>query len=254
MSRPYHREALPVRIMKITVKAICMIVIFGTIIFFLWRAFISTIIPDEVDGLAPNAPLQAAWLDAKERGEALQYFTQMQDETTTAEHNYSYFTAREVAFIEDANQIQLLFRYNNSTIRHLVQDYNLPEVPDRTADLYDVTLYVAYDLTPDDVTDNAGNDPESVRFERYYPTETRAASTLMYNYRRITFDGIDMNPTENPVLAVYVDIYYVGDVDYGKDSYGTLCIYDYATIKDYHDLDKDEVKALEGYKATEGAD
>jgi hypothetical protein len=242
------KESLPVRIMKITVEAIGLTLVFGTIIFFLWRAFISTIIPDEVDGLAPNAPLQAAFLSAKERGEALQYFTQMQDETTTAEHNYSYFTAREVAFIEEANQIQLLFRYNNSTIRHLVQDYKLPEMPDREADLYDVTLYVAYDLTPDNPKDNDGNDPASVRFERYYPTETHAASSLMYNYRRITFDGIDMNPAENPVLAVYVDVYYVGDVDYSKDSYGTLCIYDYATIRDYYDLDKNEVKALEDYR------
>jgi hypothetical protein len=40
----------------------------------------------------------------------------------------------------------------------------------------------------------------------------------------------------------------VGDVDYSKDSYGTLCIYDYATIRDYYDLDKAEVKALEDYR------
>ena len=56
-----------------------------------------------------------------------------------------------------------------------------------------------------------------------------------------------MNVTENPVLAVYVDVYYVEDVDYGKDSYGTLCIYDYATTKDYYNLTKNEAKALEQY-------
>lgn len=244
MSRTNHREALPIRMMKITVKAICLTIIFGTILFFIWRAFISTIVPSEVEGLAPNDPLKAAWLAADEEGETLSYFTQMQDETTTAEHNYSYFTAKEVAFIEDANQIQLLFRYNNSTIRSLVKDYDLPSIPDRTADLYDITLYVAYDLTPADPTDNDGNDPESVKFVRYYPSSTESAQSLMYNYRRLTFDGIDMNVTENPVLAVYVDVYYVEDVDYGKDSYGTLCIYDYATIRDYYELTKDEIKAL----------
>ena len=247
MSRTRTRESLPIRIMKITVKAVCLTVVFGTIIFFLWRAFISTIVPDEVKGLAPNDPLKAAWLAAEEEGGQLTYFSQRQDETTTAEHNYSYFTAKEVAFIEDANQIQLLFRYNNSTIRSLVQDYNLPAIPDRTSELYDVTLYVAYDLTPNDATDNDGNDPESVRFVRYYPTEVKSAQSLVYNYRRITFDGIDMNVTENPVLAVYVDVYYVEDVDYGKDSYGTLCIYDYATTKDYYSLTKSESKALEQY-------
>ncbi|MBQ3507511.1 MAG: hypothetical protein IJA91_03075 [Clostridia bacterium] len=241
------KEPLPIRIMKITVKAIGLTLVFGTIIFFLWRAFISTIIPGEVNGLAVNPQVHAAWLAATQAGEELTYFTQVQNETTTAEHNYSYFTAKNVAFIEDANQIQLLFRYNNATIRSLMKDYNLPEVPDRALDLYDITLYVAYDLTPGDVTDNAGNDPESVKFVRYYPTATEPAQTLMYNYRRLTFDGVDMNVTENPVLAVYVDIYYKEDIDYGKDPYGTLCIYDYLTEREYRELGKNELKALKDY-------
>ena len=243
-----RRESLPIRIMKATVKAIGLLLVFGTTIFFLWRAFISTIVPDEVDGLAPNANLKAALQAAKEADEELTYFNQAQSETTTAEHNYSYFTAKDVAFIEDANQIQVLFRYNNATIRSLVKDYGLSEIPDRKADLYDVTLYVAYDLTPDVLSDNDGNDPESVKFVRYYPSDCESATSLMYNYRRFTFDGIDMNVTDNPVLAVYVDVYYVEDIDYGKDSYGTLCIYDYATEREYYELDKDEVKALEEYK------
>ena len=245
--RNHTKTPLPIRIMKLTVKAIGLTLVFGTIIFFIWRAFISTVIPDEVDGLAVNDTVHAAWQAAEDAGEELTYFTQSQSETTTAEHNYSYFTAKNVAFIEDANQIQLLFRYNNATIRSLVKDYNLPAVPDRAADLYDVTLYVAYDLTPDDVTDNAGNDPASVKFVRYYPTSSESAQTLMYNYRRLVFDGVDMNVTENPVLAVYVDVYYKEDIDYGKDPYGTLCIYDYLTEREYSPLGKDEVKALEEY-------
>ena len=242
------KEPLFIRIMKITVKAIGLTLVFGTIVFFLWRAFISTIIPGEVDGLAVNPILHAAWLEAEGEKKELTYFTQVQSETTTAEHNYSYFTAKNVAFIEDANQIQLLFRYNNATIRSLVKDYNLPEVPDRTADLYEITLYVAYDLTPEDITDNAGNDPESVKFVRYYPTATESAQTVMYNYRRLTFDGIDVNVTENPVLAVYVDVYYKEDIDYEKDPYGTLCIYDYLTEREYRGLGKNEVKALKEYQ------
>ena len=246
--REQIHESLIVKIMKITVKAVGLTLVFGTIIFFLWRAFISTIIPGEVNGLAVNPTLHAAWLAAEESGKELTYFTQVQNETTTAEHNYSYFTAKNVAFIEDANQIQLLFRYNNATIRSLVKDYNLPEVPDRTADLYEITLYVAYDLTPEDITDNAGNDPESVKFVRYYPTATESAQTVMYNYRRLTFDGVDMNVTDNPVLAVYVDVYYKEDIDYEKDPYGTLCIYDYLTEREYRGLGKNEVKALKEYQ------
>lgn len=243
MSEQIH-ESLIVKIMKITVKAVGLTLVFGTIIFFLWRAFISTIIPGEVNGLAVNPTLHAAWLAAEEAGEELTYFTQVQNETTTAEHNYSYFTAKNVAFIEDANQIQLLFRYNNATIRSLVKDYNLPEVPDRTADLYEITLYVAYDLTPADLTDNAGNDPASVKFVRYHATSSEPAQSLMYNYRRMTFDGLDMTVTDNPVLAVYVDVYYLGDLDYEAEPYGTICIYDYAAEKTYESLDKNVIEAL----------
>ena len=60
------KEPLFIRIMKITVKAIGLTLVFGTIVFFLWRAFISTIIPGEVDGLAVNPILHAAWLEAEE--------------------------------------------------------------------------------------------------------------------------------------------------------------------------------------------
>jgi hypothetical protein len=129
-----------------------------------------------------------------------------------------------------------------------VEDYGLPRVPEREEELYDVTLYVAYDLTPADLTDNAGNHPDSVKFVRYHATSFEPAQSLMYNYRRLTFDGIDMNVTENPVLAVYVDVYYVEDIDYGKDSYGTLCIYDYATQKEYCKLDKSEAEALKNFQ------
>ena len=246
--RHHTKEPLPIRIVKLTVKAIGLTLVFGTIIFFLWRAFISTIIPDEVDSLAVNDTIHAAWQAAEAEGKELTYFTQTQNETTTAERNYSYFTAKNVAFIEDANQVQLVFRYNNATIRSLVKDYGLPEVPDRTLDLYDVTLYVAYDLTPDDVTDNAGNDPASVKFVRYYPTSSESAQTLMYNYRRLTFDGVDMNVSDTPVLAVYLDVYYKEDIDYDKDPYGTLCIYDYLSERKYSQLGKDEIKALEAYQ------
>ena len=243
----YTRDSLPVRIMKITVKAIGLTLVFGTIIFFLWRAFFSTSIPAEVKGIALNDTLHAVWKAADDKGEEMTYFTQAQSDITSAEHNYGYLSVKNVMFFEDAHQIQLLFRYNNATIRHLVEDYGLAEIPDRESDLYDVTLYVAYDLTPGDLTDNAGNNPESVKFVRYHATSSEPAQSLMYNYRRMTFDGVDMTVTDNPVLAVYVDVYYLEDLDYEKEPYGTICIYDYAAANTYGTLDKKEIAALEAF-------
>ena len=42
------REPIPVKIAKITVKSVGYLLVFGTILFFIWRAFISTIVPAEV--------------------------------------------------------------------------------------------------------------------------------------------------------------------------------------------------------------
>ena len=61
----------------------------------------------------------------------------------------------------------------------------------------------------------------------------------------MTFDGLDMTVTDTPVLAVYVDVYYLGDLDYEAEPYGTICIYDYAAENTYGTLTKQEIEALE---------
>ena len=240
-------EPLLVKIARITVKAVGLLLVFGTIIFFIWRAFFSTIIPAEVRSLAPNPVLREAYEAALAQGKELTVFYQesQYDTTTVRDKNYSYFSAKEARFIQEANQVQLLFRYNNATIRHLVEDYKLTEIPDRSSELYDVTLYVAYDLTPTDLTDNAGNNPESVKFVRYHASSSEAAQSLMYNYRRMTFDGVDMTVTDTPVLAVYVDVYYLEDLNYDEEPYGTICIYDYMAENTYSGLSNSEISALE---------
>ncbi len=240
------KENLFFKIVKYTVKAIGLTLVFGTTIFFLWRVF-SSGNPADMENLAVNAPVYEAWQAAKAEGAELTVYAQEQDHITRADHNYSYFAVTDVKFVEEANQVQVLFRYNNATIRHLVEDYGLAETPDRAEDLYDVTLYVAYDLTPDVHTDDDGNDPASVKFVRYHATAHTADQKNLYNYRRFIFDGVDMTVTDNPVLAVYVDVYYKDDINYEKDSYGTLIIYDYASERIPYELSKKDVERLENF-------
>lgn len=247
MSTFVKKRITPGTVVLGLLKAIGLGIVFGTSIFFLWRVF-SSGDPKDMAALDVNPPVLAAYEAAEAAGAELTVYSQEQDHITRAEHNYSYFAVTDVKFVEEADQVQVLFRYNNSTIRHLVEDYGLPAIPERSADLYDVTLYVAYDLTPGDPTDNDGNDPESVKFIRYYPTSHTAAQKNLYNYRKFIFDGVDMTVTENPVLAVYVDVYYKEDVDYGKDSYGTLIIYDYASERIPYTLSKGDREALAAYK------
>ncbi len=242
-------ESAFLKITKFTLKALGLILVFGTIIFFLWRVF-SSGNPKELESLTPNAPLRDALLAAEARGEPLAVQTQYQKDNITAvpDKNYGYFGVTDAKFIPEAGQVQVLFRYNNSTIRHLKEDYKLPEMPSRDEELYDVTLYVVYDLTPEVTSDNAGDVPEAVKGVRYHATSSVAEKKNLYNFRKLVFDNVDLTPEEHPILAVYVDFYYVGDLDYGKESYGTLPLYFYDSAWEEYEPSNKELEAIRTFE------
>ena len=80
----------------------------------------------------------------------------------------------------------------------------------------------------------AAMDAEDIK---YRVDDERPVVRVTYNgtnYERLTFDGIqivesyaeDGTPImRKDVLAIYVDIYFNEDIDYGKDALGTLLIY-----------------------------
>lgn len=221
-------------------KAVCSLLILAVFLIFIWR-MVASLTPSTLKRALPNDTL----VDAYSKHGQITVFEQKQNTMTRAEGNSGYFCINGVKFYEEAEQVQLVFRYNNSTLEHLKDDYDLPSTPDRHTELYDVTLTVAYDLTPDNTEDNATNDPESVRFERFSATMSADIQTRsMYNFKKYVFDGIK---TDSTVLAIYADIYYKEDIDYDREAYGTLCIYDYKSTKKYSDLSGKEVKLLENY-------
>ena len=178
---------------------------------------------------------------------------------TSAKNNYGYFTARNAVFLPSANQVQFTLRYNNGTIRSLSEDFSLSEIPDRDADLFDITLLLAIDLTPENTEDNLTNDPESVRFVRCQPAMTLKDQKNLYNYRKVVFDlescGEDLEALleSNLLLAVYADVYYVESTDYEQTPYGTLCLYDYLGEKEPVKLTGNDKKALEAWTKEQNA-
>ncbi len=184
----------------------------------LWRIFFSTTVPKSVDAFTPNAALSEAY---GARGDAIVLRYQDLASITKAEKNYGYFSVVSAVFIPEAEQVQILFRYNNSTIKHLAQDYALPAIPQKSDHLFDVTLVKTTDLTPENRDDNL--DESMLAKTRILPeaNPTRAESSL-YTYYRYVFNGVTI---EDVTDAIYVDVYYVGDTDYTADAYGTLCIY-----------------------------
>ena len=81
-----------------------------------WRLFVSTSVPANVKTIDANEKLCRAY---REAGGDLYMFSQNQTSITRGEKNAGYFSTEDTRIIPDANQIQILFRYNNSTIRSL---------------------------------------------------------------------------------------------------------------------------------------
>ena len=128
-------------------------------------------------------------------------------------------------------------------------------MPSRDDHLYDVSLVLAIDLTPENTDDNLTMtlNPESVLLLRVHPDEDMTLRTKksLYNYYSYVFD-LPEDVNMDHVLAIYADVYYVGDITYleeGSDiytdePYGTLCIYDHITPTREYELTGADKKAL----------
>ena len=183
-----------------------------------WRVFFSAQTPKAIATLQANEVLVSAY---EEQGNSLTLRYQDQASITRAEGNYGYFSVTQCVFIPEAQQVQIVVRYNNSTIRHLAEDFTLAEVPERENHLFDVTLVKTTDLTPNDSTDNTSI--EALSSTRYAPNADYLCDyTALYTYYRYTFDNVTV---DDLTVGVFVDIFYVDAIDYNAEAYGTLCIY-----------------------------
>ncbi len=235
---PNFRKA---RIVGRLIKSIVVLLVLAINALLIWRVFFSTRLPASIAPLQANEALVSAY---ETHGDALTLRYQDQASITRAEGNYGYFSVTQCVFIPEAEQVQIIVRYNNSTIRHLAEDYDLPEVPSRDAHLFDVTLVKTTDLTPDDKTDNTKI--EALSLTRYAPNEGYLRdNTSLYTYYRYTFDNISV---DDLTVGVFVDIFYVENVDYDAKAYGTLCIYDDGTKWSSYSLTSADKSALRAWR------
>ncbi|MBR3879100.1 MAG: hypothetical protein IKJ24_03145 [Clostridia bacterium] len=229
------------RIAGFIFKGICLLLIAALVILLLFRIIDSNIDPKEMNTIIANDRLAAAY---DEKGSALDMFTQEHTIFTRGENNYGYFAVTQSLIIREIDQVQFVLRYNNSTLKYTKQDYNLSEIPSRDDHVYDVTLTIMYDLTPENTEDNDGKTPEAVAYERFFASDMVSAKKTLYNYRKFVFDDIKIDDT---VIAVYADFYYVGDVNYDEKPYGSLLIYHNEEKEIKYSLTRDDLKAIEAY-------
>ncbi len=244
--------SIALRIIKGIFATLFSLLVIFIIGFFIWR-ITSSDTPKSMGAITPTESVLAAY---EEYGESMTVIKQEQATITRTEKNYGYFSITDNIIIPDANEVQLIFRYNNSTLRSTAEDFSLPSVPSRDDEVYDVTLSVAIDLTPENKDDNLGNNTESVKFVRCHGTLVASEQQNIYNFRKLVFnfDDCELDISElmqnELLLAIYADIYYAESIDaesidYESEAYGTLCVYDYITQTTLVELDKKDIAALE---------
>ena len=198
------RAMRAVRLIGKATKFLLVIFVFSIIAFLVWRAFISTKIPDEVADLYIDDALS---LSIEEEGGLSSAFCQDQRSITSTERNYGYFSVEKTVFLPSANSLQMLARYNNSTIRATQRDYGLDAVPD--GEVYDVSVVIVIDKTPENKDDNLTGANGSTEEVRLFPKRCDAASTRMYNYRRFVFDfgeyDLEKMISDGTLIAVFAD-------------------------------------------------
>ncbi|MBE6580395.1 MAG: hypothetical protein E7650_02135 [Ruminococcaceae bacterium] len=213
--------------------------IFVMVAFLLWRVYFSGKIPKEVKGVVSNERLVALYA---EKGEDIELLTQEQATVTKGEENYGYFSVPQFVYIPEISQVQVLFRYNNSTLKYTQRDFELAERPARGTEVFDVSLVTITDQTPDDPTDNKDGS-ESLAKTRTAPTSHTVTTTALYTYFVYTFDDVTV---KDDTLVLYFDIYYGEAVDYEATPYGTLRLYHFESEWLSRKLTKDEASALSG--------
>ena len=234
------------RIAGFIFKGICTLVILLVIGLLIWRIVDSKLTPSSVKALIANDKLCEAY---EANGGKLTAFYQEQNEYTQRtgeDENYGYFANGGTVFIKEADQLQFILRYNNSTLEKTAERFKLEKELSRDDNVFDVSVLIMYDLTPENKNDNDGKTPDAVEYKRIQPTESPLKhQKTVYNYRKYIFDDVKI---DDSVLAVYVDIYYVGETDYEKTPYGTLMLYSYSDENIEYKLSSGDKKAIEGTK------
>lgn len=238
MARP--RKSYTLWIAGALLRGLVGLLILAMVGLLLWRVYFSGLLPKSMKTLSPNAALAEAYA---EKGDALVLFDQVQGTITRNEKSYGYFGVPRFVFIPEAKQLQLVFRYNNSTLEAVAEDFKLTEALPRGEELFDVSLVLRRDLTPNDTTDNTDTSANISR-ERYYPTLSAVDTTALYTYFLYTFDGVELT---DDVLVGYIDIYFGLEPDYTERALADLRLYHRDDPRREVTLSSREEKALAAF-------
>ena len=229
MSRP--RKSYALWILGHVLRALFGLAILALVTFLVWRMAFSQKPPKQMRTLADNDVLSAAY---EANGGKLTILTQGQvPYTQAANKNYAYFNVDHCVFIKEADQVQLVLFYNDSTLERLQEELGLESCPPRGEEVFHVKLTQYVDVTPD------GGETQTEALE-FTPTSAEFGTNSMYTFVRYVFDGVELEDVDN--LVIYFDIYYGEE----SESRGTLRLYHRDSLTEERALNAKERKEIEG--------
>jgi hypothetical protein len=193
------------------VRFLFVLLLIGMITVLLWRVVFSQDPPDGFDQISGNDVLR----EALHTNGKITVLTQDQVKYTEGADNYAYFNLDYCYFFKEADQVQLLLFYNNSTLEHLAEDRGLAAVPPRGEEIFSLKMTQYLDVTPEDHAKAGEND--ILTEERVLaPSRCEITTNSLYTFLRYTFDGVDLDAD---TVVIYLDMCYEGE------NYGTLRLY-----------------------------
>ncbi len=197
-----------------------------------WRMVFSKRPAKELRTLSDNAVLSAAYeehgmISIMEQPDQVRY--------TEGEDNYADYHVSWCVFLEEADQVQLLFLYNNSTLRDVSEQLEIAPALPRGEEVFGVELLMLIDISPE------GHVGEPIIEERVVrATSCEMGVNRLYTFSRYTFDGVDIT---DAVKVVYLDIYYENGE---RTELGTMRLYHAESEAAYRSLTAKEEDIIKG--------
>ena len=186
--------------------------------------------PASMKTLGVDADTVAAYERALAEGRELEVYYQYYDEMAapvTGTERHVYFTLTRTRFLPDAEQVQIVLRYNNAMLENLAADYDLPAIPARDEQVFRIALAVHY------------ADGREVLCRE--ADEVRSETKLNYNYRQCFFNDLTIDES---VGEVRVLIFYGTDSDTEEAAYCSFLIYDKESHNLAYELTRQDERAL----------
>lgn len=188
--------------------------------------------------------------------------------------SYGFFSVNKYVIIDGADQVQMIFKFNKSTLKSVAETYGLDEIDREARDTFQLSLVVknaigeivppetdesGFEVVPVDYNDER-NEGKTYTLERIFPIYSEQIVEGRYNYIKLTFSKVDFDLQRT--LAIFLDINYKDDIRYEqlnpdydpenqdpsvkmyKDSYGRICIYNYTSPNRTYKFTKNDKAAL----------